>query len=111
MTQHLCVLGSAQVSLPSVTMEHCYGTIDHITCVIPFIPMAYSFHKWKPVLFSLGSHLVKLMDTVYFLSRQFQSFSLITNQSFPTPMPITMTVTVYPSISLHVFTYTISTFV
>ena len=35
--------------LPSVIIQHYYGTIAYVPYAVPLIPMTYSFHNWKPV--------------------------------------------------------------
>lgn len=37
------------MQLPSVTIQCHDNTIDYIPYVVPFIPVTYSFHNWKPV--------------------------------------------------------------
>ena len=43
------MLRSPQVELPAVTIEHHYNTTAYIPYAVPFIPVAYPFHSWKPV--------------------------------------------------------------
>ena len=42
-------LHSPEVWLWSVTIQHYFSTIDYVPYPVPFIPMTYSFHNWKPV--------------------------------------------------------------
>ena len=43
------VLPQVCIMRPSVTVQCCYSIIDYIPHAVPFIPVTYSFHNWKPV--------------------------------------------------------------
>lgn len=56
---HMSVQYSDATSLPPVTRQHCYKTIDYNPYAVPFIPMIYSFYnrkQWPPTPFIHFAH-------------------------------------------------------